>query len=76
MSKIDNYVQLKSAKADGKIYLKVKPHLVRHLLRGSRTKTPGHIPPRQNPPDKNPQDKNPRTKAPRVKFLCFIFLKF
>ena len=30
---IELLVQLKSAKAHGKNYIKVKPHLVRHLLR-------------------------------------------
>ena len=30
---IELVLQLKSAKAHGKNYIKVKPHLVRHLLR-------------------------------------------
>ena len=30
---IELLLQLKSAKAHGKSYIKVKPHLVRHLLR-------------------------------------------
>ena len=30
---IELLLQLKSAKAHGKDYIKVKPHLVRHLLR-------------------------------------------
>ena len=30
---IEFLLQLKSAKAHGKTYIKVKPHLVRHLLR-------------------------------------------
>ena len=30
---IELLLQLKSAKAHGKNYIKVKPHLVRHLLR-------------------------------------------
>ena len=30
---IELHLQLKSAKAHGKNYIKVKPHVVRHLLR-------------------------------------------
>ena len=35
---IELLLQLKSAKAHGKNYIKVKPHLVRHLLRNRLSK--------------------------------------
>ena len=61
---IELLLQLNSAKAHGKTYIKAKPHLVRHLLRNCLSQR--HV---DNPPLIVPHEKNDTQRAVSLKLI-------